>query len=273
MKRKTGWLIFVMSMLLFLSGCFSINEPITAESEGIWNNFFVYPLSQLMIWIANWIKSYGFAIIIVTVLFRILLLPLTIKQTKSMRAMQQLQPKMQALKETYSAKDRNTTMKLNQEMQALFSKHKVNPFSGCLPLLIQMPIFLAIYHAIMRTDHFEGETFAWFALTNADPYFILPVLACVLTFLQQKMMMVQNSPQMKILLYAMPIMILVIGVVLPAAVVLYWIAGNVFMILQTYFMNRSANVAISGQMIEQPVKRSNQQSKSKKKKKRPKKRK
>ncbi|SHL23620.1 protein translocase subunit yidC [Shouchella rhizosphaerae] len=236
MMKKTGWLLVLASMLLFLSGCFSVNEPVTAESEGIWNSFFVYPLSRLIILIAGWVSSYGWAIIVVTVLFRIVLLPLMVKQTKSMKAMQQLQPEMQKLRQKYSAKDKNTQMQLNTEMQKLFSEHKVNPFAGCLPLLVQMPIFLAIYHAIMRTPNFQGESFAWFVLNNPDPYFILPVLACILTFIQQKMMMVQDNPQMKILLYAMPIMILVVGIFLPAAVILYWVVGNIFMIMQTYFI-------------------------------------
>ncbi|GAF13095.1 inner membrane protein translocase component YidC, short form OxaI-like [Bacillus sp. JCM 19046] len=234
--KKIGWLVLMTSMLLLLSGCFSVNEPITSESSGIWNSFFVYPLSQLIIMIATWISSYGFAIIVVTILFRLLLLPLMVKQTKGMKAMQQLQPEMQKLRETYSAKDQNTRMKLNEEMQKMFAQHKVNPFAGCLPIIIQMPVFLAIYHAIMRTENFQGETFGWFLLSDPDPYFILPILAFVLTFIQQRMMMVQNNPQMKILLYLMPIMILVIGVFLPAAVILYWVVGNIFMIAQTYFI-------------------------------------
>ncbi|WP_413075820.1 MULTISPECIES: membrane protein insertase YidC [unclassified Shouchella] len=224
------------SMLLLLSGCFSIDQPITSDSSGIWNSFFVYPLSQLIILIAEWVSSYGFAIILVTILFRLILLPLMLKQTRSMKAMQQLQPEMQKLRESYSAKDQNTRLKLNEEMQKLFAAHKVNPFAGCLPILIQMPIFLAIYHAIMRTENFQGESFAWFQLSDPDPFFILPLLAFVLTFVQQRMMMVQNNPQAKILLYLMPFMILIIGVFLPAAVILYWVVGNVFMILQTYFV-------------------------------------
>ncbi|MFB4213787.1 membrane protein insertase YidC [Shouchella sp. JSM 1781072] len=224
------------SMLLLLSGCFSIDQPITSESSGIWNSFFVYPLSQLIILIAEWVSSYGFAIILVTILFRLILLPLMLKQTRSMKAMQQLQPEMQKLRESYSAKDQNTRLKLNEEMQKLFADHKVNPFAGCLPILIQMPIFLAIYHAIMRTENFQGESFAWFQLSDPDPFFILPLLAFVLTFVQQRMMMVQNNPQAKILLYLMPFMILIIGVFLPAAVILYWVVGNIFMILQTYFV-------------------------------------
>lgn len=234
--KRISWLVVMTGMLFFLSGCFNINEPITSESSGFWNSFFVYPLSQLIIFIANWVNSYGFAIIIVTILFRFILLPLMVKQTKSMKAMQQLQPEMQKLRETYSAKDQNTRLKLNEEMQKLFATHKVNPFAGCLPILIQMPIFLAIYHAIMRTENFQGESFAWFQLSDPDPFFILPILAFVLTFVQQKMMMVQNNPQAKILLYLMPFMILVIGIFLPAAVILYWVVGNIFMIAQTYFI-------------------------------------
>ncbi|WP_245628142.1 membrane protein insertase YidC [Shouchella shacheensis] len=236
MRKKLGLTALLLTMLLVMSGCFSIEEPISSNSEGFWNSFFVYPLSFLIVWFADFLQNYGLAIIAVTILFRLLLLPLMVKQTKSMKAMQQLQPEMQKLRETYSAKDQRTQQKMQQEMQALFAKHKVNPFAGCLPLIIQMPIFLAIYHAIMRTPELAGQSFLWFALSDPDPFFILPVLAFVLTFVQQKMMMVQDNPQMKILLYLMPIMILVIGVFLPSAVILYWVVGNIFMILQTYFI-------------------------------------
>jgi YidC/Oxa1 family membrane protein insertase len=235
-KNKFGLFIVSFGLLFLLTGCFSVNEPITSNSEGIWNSFFVYPVSWLIIRFADFFNSYGIAIIALTVLIRLVIMPLMIKQTKSMKAMQLLQPEMQRLREKHSAKDQVTQQKLQKELMGLYQEKGVNPFAGCLPLVIQMPILLALYHAIMRTTEISGNTFLWFTLDVADPIFLLPIIAGAATFIQQKMMMVQNNPQMKILLYLMPIMITVFGFFLPSAVILYWVVGNVFMIAQTYFI-------------------------------------
>ena len=236
MKNKFGLFIVSFGLLFLLTGCFSVNEPITSNSEGIWNSFFVYPVSWLIIRFADFFNSYGIAIIALTVLIRLVIMPLMIKQTKSMKAMQLLQPEMQRLREKHSAKDQVTQQKLQKELMGLYQEKGVNPFAGCLPLVIQMPILLALYHAIMRTTEIKGNTFLWFTLDVPDPIFLLPIIAGAATFIQQKMMMVQNNPQMKILLYLMPIMITVFGFFLPSAVILYWVVGNVFMIAQTYFI-------------------------------------
>ncbi|MDY7224579.1 YidC family membrane integrase SpoIIIJ [Halalkalibacterium halodurans] len=236
MYRKFGMAAMLVSILLLMTGCFNVNEPINAQSEGIWDSYFVYPLSWLMIYFANAFNgSFGLAIIVVTLLIRLLILPLMIKQLKSTRAMQALQPEMQALREKYSAKDQRTQQKLQQETMALFQKHGVNPLAGCFPVLIQMPILLAFYHAIMRTREIGDEHFLWFVLNQPDPI-LLPIIAGITTFLQQKMMMVTDNPQMKVLLYVMPVMILIFAMFLPSSLALYWVIGNLFMILQTYFI-------------------------------------
>lgn len=249
MARKLGLILLLVGLMLFLTGCFNIDEPIKEGSEGIWDPYFVYPLSWLMTTIAEALgNSYGLAIIIVTILLRILILPLMIKQTKSTKAMQAIQPEMQAFREKYSAKDQQTQQKLQQETMALFQKHGVNPLAGCLPIFIQMPILIGFYHAIIRTPqinpdidpaqygHYDPQVFLWFELGSADPYFILPLVAGATTYIQQKMMMVTDNPQMKMMLYLMPIMIMAFAAFFPAALALYWVIGNIFMIVQTYFI-------------------------------------
>ncbi len=234
--RKIFFSAIMLFLLLALTGCFNIEEPITRESEGFWDSYFVYPLSWLIIYFADMFnESYGIAIIIVTIILRILILPLMIKQTKSAKAMQAIQPEMMKLREKYSAKDQKTQQKLQQETMKLFQEKGVNPLAGCLPLFIQMPILLAFYHAIMRTYEIQGHTFLWFALDAPEP-FVLPLIAGITTFIQQKMMMVTDNPQMKILLYMMPVMIFVFAMFFPAALTLYWVVGNIFMIAQTYFI-------------------------------------
>jgi YidC/Oxa1 family membrane protein insertase len=245
--KKISMASLFIGIMLLMSGCFNIDEPIKSDAGGIWDPFFVYPLSWLMTTIADALNnSYGLAIIIVTIILRILILPLMIKQTKSTKAMQALQPQMKELREKYSAKDQQTQQKLQKEMMELFQTHGVNPLAGCLPILVQMPILIAFYHAIIRTPQINPEVdpgytgaaqeFLWFELGSADPFFLLPLIAGATTFIQQKMMMVQDNPQMKALLYIMPIMIMAFAAFFPSALALYWVIGNLFMIVQTYFI-------------------------------------
>ena len=133
----------LIGLVALLSGCTEINQPITNESEGFWNEYVVYPLSWLITYFAELMNNdYGLSIIIVTLLIRFAILPLMIKQTKNAKAMQALQPEMKALREKYSSKDQKTQQKLQQETMGLFQKHGVNPLAGCFPLLVQMPILI-----------------------------------------------------------------------------------------------------------------------------------
>ncbi|MFC4402328.1 YidC family membrane integrase SpoIIIJ [Gracilibacillus xinjiangensis] len=243
MRKKLLLLTGLVAVLVLLSGCTEVDQDITAESEGIWNKYFVYPLSWLLVKVAEFFNAdfgYGLSIVIVTILIRLILLPLNIKQIKSSKAMQEIQPELQKLREKYSSKDQQTQMKLQQETMELFQKSGANPLAGCLPIIVQMPILLAFYHAIMRTGALDGHHFLWFQLDTPDPYYILPVLTAVFTFFQQKLMMAgtnmqQNAmmPQMTLMLYIMPIMIGVFAIFFPAALALYWAVGNIFMIFQT----------------------------------------
>lgn len=240
MKRRIIFLISMISLFVLLAGCNQIKQPITPESTGIWNEYIVYPLSWFITKVASVLGgSYGLSIIVVTIIIRLVILPLMIKQTKSSKAMQALQPEMQKLKEKYSSKDQKTQQMLQQETMALFQKHGVNPMAGCFPLVIQMPILIGFYHAISRTRAIAQDSFLWFDLGVKDPYYILPIIAGITTFIQQKMMMAgteNQNPQMAMMVWMMPIMIVVFAFNFPAALSLYWVVGNIFMIVQTYFI-------------------------------------
>ncbi|QOY37386.1 YidC family membrane integrase SpoIIIJ [Anaerobacillus isosaccharinicus] len=238
MKKKLWLLAMLLVFVLLAVGCGNLEVPITAENkEGIWESYFVYPLSWFIIEVATFFnESYGLSIIFVTIIIRIVLLPLMIKQTKSSKAMQALQPEMAKLKEKYSAKDQKTQQKLQQETMKLFQEHQVNPLAGCLPIFVQMPILFAFYHAIIRTGEIKTHTFLWFDLGLPDPFYILPLVAGATTYIQQKMMMITDNPQMKALLYIMPVMIIAFAAFFPSALALYWVVGNIFMIVQTYFI-------------------------------------
>ncbi|GEL76325.1 YidC family membrane integrase SpoIIIJ [Tenuibacillus multivorans] len=242
MRKRLLIILALVGVAFFLSGCTQINEPISPDSEGIWNSYFVWPLSLLITYIAETIfnHGYGLAIIIVTLLLRTIILPLNIKQLKSSQAMQLLQPEIQKLREKYSSKDQQTQQKLQQETMALFQKHGVNPLAGCLPILVQMPILIAFYHAIMRTPEIKEYGFLWFQL--GDPSIILALITMATTYIQQKIMMAGTTaganPQMQIMLYLLPIMIGGFALFFPSALALYWVVGNLFMIAQTIFIRR-----------------------------------
>jgi YidC/Oxa1 family membrane protein insertase len=239
LKKRLLLGISLLSVFMFLTGCSEIKKHITSESSGFWNEYIVYPLSWLIKEGAHIMGgSFGLSIIVVTILIRLAILPLMIKQTRSSKAMQALQPEMAELKKKYSSKDQKTQQKLQQETMALFSKHGVNPMAGCFPLIVQMPILIGFYHAISRTREIASDNFLWFDLGDKDPYYILPIVAGITTFIQQKIMMAgqQQNPQMAMMLWMMPIMIVVFAFSFPAALSLYWVVGNVFMIVQTYFI-------------------------------------
>jgi len=239
-KKVVG--IGLILLIFFLSGCSDVNEPITEDSEGFWNQLIVYPLSWLIVSIAGLFPGkfgYGLSIIIVTIFIRILILPFMVSQMKSSKKMNLIQPELEKLRKKYSSKDAVTQQKLKEEQLKLLQKYEINPLSGCLPALIQMPILLGLYHAIVRTEEIKSHSFLWFDLAARDPFYILPFLAGATTFLQQKMMMrgvPYQNPQMQMMLWLLPVMIVGFSFFVPSALVLYWIVGNLFTVVQSWFI-------------------------------------
>lgn len=181
--------------------------------------------------------SYGLAIVLLTVIIKIILYPLTVKQLKSMKAMQKMQPEMQKLQKKY--KDKPQIMQ--QKLMELYQKEGINPMAGCLPLLIQMPILMAMYYTLYNFDYGAVEpSFLWLpSLSQTDPMYILPALSAFTTFLQQKLSMTDNSnQQMRAMLIIMPIFIGWISLNFPAGLVLYWVTMNIVQIVQQLWMYR-----------------------------------
>jgi YidC/Oxa1 family membrane protein insertase len=243
--KRFGIVVMLLSISVLTSGCLTAANPnnplpINPETGGIWDKYFVFPFKWLLMESADLFNgSYGLAIVVVTLLVRFLILPLMMKQLKSSKRMQELQPELTKLRDKY----KNDPQKAQQEMIKLYQVHNVNPLSGCLPILVQMPILIAFYHAIVRTEQIRSHDFLWLELGKADPFFILPIVAAITTYLQQWITMrkspsMMENPQMKMMLYAMPIMILVFAISLPSALSLYWVIGNLFSIAQTYFIYR-----------------------------------
>lgn len=180
--------------------------------------------------------SYGVAIILLTIVIKMLLYPLTVKQVKSMRAMQELQPQMKKIQEKYKDKPQEMQMKIAN----LYKDAGVNPLAGCLPLLIQMPILMGMYYALYNFDYGEvAPTFLWLpSLSEPDPIYVLPVLSALTTFLQQKMTTTEMTQQMKIMMTIMPVFIGWISLQFPSGLVLYWVTMNIVQIMQQWWMYR-----------------------------------
>ena len=191
------------------------------------------------------IESYGVAIIVLTIIIKMIFYPLTVKQVKSMKAMQELQPKMKKLQDKY----KNDPKRLQQEMGALYRNAGVNPLAGCLPLLVQMPFLMGMFYALQSLDYGGDPTFLWIEnLSNPDPFYILPVLSAVSTYVLQKQTAsssgsAQMQMQMKIMAVVMPLFIGWISCNFAAGLVIYWIVNNVIQILQQWWMYRHEDTA------------------------------
>lgn len=235
-------ILLLVSMTLLLSGCTEYNKPISAESTGFWNEFIVWPLVSAIKYFADLLGTYAWGIIVVTIIIRLAILPLMIKQTKSSKKMQEIQPKMKELQAKYSSKDQQTQQQYQQEVMSLMRDSGVNPLSGCLPIFIQMPILIGFYHAISRmnlTPAFELGSFFMFPL--AEPSIVLAVLAGIMQYIVLMTGPSMDNPQMKVMMYIMPIMIVGFGIALPAALSLYWVVGNIISILQNLVIYKPWN--------------------------------
>ncbi len=242
-KRLLAALALVTVFALVLSGCATQTTqkptPISHNSSNWWDAWVVYYLSQFVLWIAKVCGgSYGWAIIIFTVIIRVILLPLNAVQINSTRKMQEIQPELKALQEKYSSKDLETRNKLNEETQKLYKEAGVNPYAGCLPMVIQLPVMWALYQAIWRTPELQNGKFLWMDLGKPDPYYILPILAAVFTFLSSYIatLSVPKSSQTtmtKVMSYAMAIMVGIGAIVFQSAISLYWVISNLFQVGQT----------------------------------------
>ena len=180
----------------------------------------------------KYVGNFGVSIIIVTILIKIMLLPLTLKQDKSMKEMKKLQPELEKIKEKYA----NDKQMLNIKTIELYKEHKVNPAGGCLPLLIQFPILIALFGVLRNGIIPQDSSFLWLKLSEKDPYYILPILNGAVSFFQQKLMGTSDNPQMKNMMYIFPIMMIYISYKMPSGLQLYWLTSSILAVVQQYFI-------------------------------------
>lgn len=201
-----------------------------------WFSFVAHPILFLLKFFHTWVGNWGLAIILLTVFIKLLLHPINKKSLDSMKAMQKLQPKLTELR----AKYKNDRERLNVEMMSMFKAHKVNPMGGCLPMLLQMPVYIALYKVLYNAIELYHAPFFWYYkdLSAPDPYFISPVLLGVFMVLQQKMTPnPSQDPAQANAMLMMPIIFSVFMLFLPSGLVIY-IFVNTFMTVVQQYMNQ-----------------------------------
>ena len=203
---------------------------------GDWLKWLAMPMLIALKYLNEFVKNYGIAIIILTILIKILFWPLGNKSYESMKEMQKLQPKMVELREKY----KDDKQKLSQETMALYRAHKVNPMGGCLPMLIQIPVFFGLYKALLYAIELRHAPFFWWIqdLSAKDPYYITPIIMGATMFVQQKMTPTAGDPmQQKIMLF-LPIIFTFLFLNFPSGLVIYWLFNNILSIGQQYYVNK-----------------------------------
>jgi len=208
-----------------------------------WFWFFAQPMLWMINWLYALVGNYGIAIILMTLILRVLIWPLTRKSYLSTMKMQKMQPELQRVQKLYA----NDKARLQVEMMRVYQTHKTSPMSGCLPMLIQIPIFFALYKALLISVPMRSARFLWVSdLAVMDPYFILPILMGATMWLQQylqtpKIQEDKNSPMASTqrVMKWMPVIFTVMFAWMPAGLVLYWTVSNLFGILQMYIIKKT----------------------------------
>jgi YidC/Oxa1 family membrane protein insertase len=219
-----------------------------------WFDFLAKPCLMLMNFIYRFIPNYGIAIIILTIVTRALFWPLARKSYKSMSEMRKLQPIMQEIKEKY----KDDKAKMNQEMMTLYRTYKINPMGGCLPMLIQLPVFFALYRMLYQAIELRhAPFFGWitdlsapdrlfefgFKIPFMDPPYGIPVLTIIMgasMILQQKMTPTPGDPTQAKMMMLMPVIFTVIFINFSSGLVLYWLVSNIFSMAQQYYTQKKA---------------------------------
>lgn len=213
------------------------------------------PLFQVLRFFHEYTQNYGWSIILLTVCIKLLFVPLQYKSYKSMKDMQVVQPKMQELQKKY----KDDREKLNRELMKLYKEHKVNPLGGCLPMLMQMPVFIALFNILYMTIDLRQAPFVlWITdLSVPDPFYVLPILMGASMVLQQKIMPTAMDPTQAKMMLMLPVFLTFIFLNFAAGLVLYWLTNNVLTIAQQfitdrYIFKRPTFSALTGTPADQP---------------------
>ncbi len=219
----------------------SINPELTDAIEFGWFTFLSKPFYKVLLWIQNIVGNWGWTIILFTLLVKLILFPLSYKGMMSMQKLKDLAPKMKELK----AKYKGDPAKMNAQMMEMYKKNGANPMGGCLPMLLQIPVFFALYRVLLNADELQGA--AWISiwidnLAIADPYYILPVLMGASMWFQQKITPNNfTDPLQEKIFQWFPVIMAIMFIIMPfpSGLVLYWVVNNIFTIGQQYIINNA----------------------------------
>jgi len=220
--------------------------PIPQSYGGLPMEWIAVPILWLLGWFHRYTHNYGVAIILLTVLTKVVFFPLTLKSMRSMKAMQALQPQINALRSKY----KSDPQRIQRETMELYREHRVNPLGGCLPMIVQIPVFYALYVALSVSVEMQNAPFICFGhlfgmnlwicdLAAQDPTYVLPILMGVSMFVQQKMTPTMGDPRQAKMMLLMPVVFTFMFLNLPSGLVLYWTLSNVLQIAQQLYMERS----------------------------------
>jgi len=203
--------------------------------------FIADPLFTVLSWIHSIVGNWGWAIILLTILIKLLFYPLSAASYRSMGKTKKLQPRMATLKERY----KDDRQKFQMEMMAMYKKEKVNPAGGCLPILIQIPVFIALYWVLLESVEMRHAPFAlwWVDLSAKDPYYVLPILMGVSMYLMQKLNPAPMDDIQKKVMMVMPFALTFLFMTFPQGLVLYWVVNNVLTMAQQWFNYRQQDNA------------------------------
>lgn len=214
-------------------------------SEAIDFGFFgiiARPLLTVLKFFYQYVGNYGIAIILLTVIIKLLFWPLTQKSYKSMKSMQTLQPEMQKIR----SKHKSDKERMNKEIMELYKNNRVNPMGGCLPMFVQIPVFFALYKVLLGTIELRHAPFIFWLqdLSAKDPYYITPIIMGATMFIQQKMSPSTMDPtQAKVFMF-MPLIFTFMFLNFPSGLVIYWLINNLLTILQQWFINRDTKPVV-----------------------------
>lgn len=202
-----------------------------------WFHSIAEPLLRFLKSIYSYTGNYGYAIILVTLMIKLIFFPLANKSYRSMKEMQKLQPKMTELREKY----KDDKERMSREVMELYRKNKVNPLSGCLPMIVQIPVFIALYNVLLNAIELRHAPFhLWIMdMSTKDPYYVTPILMGASMFLQQKMSPAAPDPTQQKVMMMMPVIFTVMFINLPSGLVLYWLVNNILSIAQQYYILKS----------------------------------
>ncbi|MCX8027694.1 MAG: membrane protein insertase YidC [Thermodesulfovibrionales bacterium] len=199
-------------------------------------SFLARPLFWVLKFFYSFTYNYGVAIILLTILVRIPFIPVINAGQKSMKKIQDMQPRMAEIKEKY----KNDPQKMQKELMELYKTHKINPMSGCLPILLQIPVFFALYKVLLIAIELRSAPFVWWItdLSAKDPYYILPIIMGATMVIQQKMTPSAMDPMQQKIMMLMPVVFTFLFLTFPSGLVLYWLVNNILSIAQQYYINQ-----------------------------------